>query len=258
VRRSDPPCFGREELFYQLGLRQFGNFPKLKLDPPAPLRPLITLAVDAEQNTELSNLSKPQIVDVSDCLIMRLFRPPRIVLTGASRSSSTVYCAYPYLPERDAKRVLLAGYHDRRDGRQPSCNYPRFDPELGQTSAVFHATWPTGEHSVASLIGGRCSVNDKVNWNSEQECFDTFLRELAYFYVPGPAVLAEPSAPGCNKDDSDNTTNASQGEASEKWQIEHVLFPAMKRYMTGPKSLLTRDVVQIASLPDLYRVFERC
>jgi hypothetical protein len=61
-------------LFYQLGLRQFGNFPKLKLDPPAPLRPLITLAVDAEQNTELSNLSKPQIVDVSDFLIMRLFQ----------------------------------------------------------------------------------------------------------------------------------------------------------------------------------------
>lgn len=65
---SDPPWFGcgREELCYQLGLRQFGNFPRLKLDPPAPLRPLITLAVDAEQNTELSKLSKPEIVDVSD------------------------------------------------------------------------------------------------------------------------------------------------------------------------------------------------
>jgi len=58
------PRFDREELFYQLGLRQFGNFPRLKLDPPAPLRPLITLAVDAEENTDLSKLSKPQIVDV--------------------------------------------------------------------------------------------------------------------------------------------------------------------------------------------------
>jgi len=58
------PQFDREELFYQLGLRQFGNFPRLKLDPPAPLRPLITLAVDAEENTDLSKLSKPQIVDV--------------------------------------------------------------------------------------------------------------------------------------------------------------------------------------------------
>jgi DNA mismatch repair protein MLH1 len=62
-----------------------------------------------------------------------------------------------------------------------------------------------------------------------------------------------------DKDKGDHTVNAQQQEeASEKWQIEHVLFPAMKRYMIATKSLLTRDVVQIASLPDLYRVFERC
>lgn len=58
-------------MFYQLGLRQFGNFARLKLDPPAPLRALIALAVDAEQNTELSKLSKPQIVDVRERPITR-------------------------------------------------------------------------------------------------------------------------------------------------------------------------------------------
>lgn len=58
-------------MFYQLGLRQFGNFARLKLDPPAPLRALIALAVDAEQNTELSKLSKPQIVDVREFFITR-------------------------------------------------------------------------------------------------------------------------------------------------------------------------------------------
>jgi DNA mismatch repair protein MLH1 len=63
---------------------------------------------------------------------------------------------------------------------------------------------------------------------------------------------------GTEKDGANSAGASSQQEASEKWQIEHVLFPAMKRYLTAPKSLLTRDVVQIASLPDLYRVFERC
>jgi DNA mismatch repair protein MLH1 len=114
-------------------------------------------------------------------------------------------------------------------------------------------------------------MHAKVNWNSERECFDSFLRELAYFYVPGPGPLATaPSVAaehvdeddeGIEKDkDGDHPASAGsqQQEASEKWQIEHVLFPAMKRYLTAPKSLLTRDVVQIASLPDLYRVFERC
>ena len=108
----------------------------------------------------------------------------------------------------------------------------------------------------------------KVNWNNEEECFDTFLRELAYFYVPGPGPLLVPSPPGHTENDDadkenedDHTVNAQQQEEAstiEKWQIEHVLFPAMKRYLIAPKSLLTRDVVQIASLPDLYRVFERC
>jgi DNA mismatch repair protein MLH1 len=82
------------------------------------------------------------------------------------------------------------------------------------------------------------------------------LRELAYFYVPGPTLPAERSASERSKDE--DIANAPQEESSENWQIEHVLFPAVKRYMTAPKSLLTRDVVQIASLPDLYRVFERC
>lgn len=43
-----------------------------------------------------------------------------------------------------------------------------------------------------------------------------------------------------------------------RWQIQHVLFPAAARYLAAPRSLLDRDVVQVASLPDLYRVFERC
>jgi DNA mismatch repair protein Mlh1 C-terminus len=149
VRRPDRPCFGREELFYQLGLRQFGNFPKLKLDPPAPLRPLLTLAVDAEQNTELSNLSKPQIVDVSELLIIRLstrLNHPR------SLFFAIVDRAYPYLSKRDAKGVLLAGYHNRRDGRLPSRADPGLYPELGQTSAFLHATWPTGERAVTSRL----------------------------------------------------------------------------------------------------------
>ena len=57
-----PPC--REELFYQLGLRQFGDFNRIKLEPPPPLRTLVTLAVDAEEGTKHSQLSKPELVEV--------------------------------------------------------------------------------------------------------------------------------------------------------------------------------------------------
>jgi DNA mismatch repair protein MLH1 len=58
-------------------------------------------------------------------------------------------------------------------------------------------------------------------------------------------------------DEADSEELAAQ-EKAERWQIQHVIFPALRRYVNAPKSLLDRDVVQIASLPDLYKVFERC
>lgn len=86
-----------------------------------------------------------------------------------------------------------------------------------------------------------------MNWNSEQECFESFLRELAYFYVPEP--LIPDKVVGSESKDEEEAT---------RWQIQHALFPALSRYIVAPKSLLNRDVVQVANLPDLYRVFERC
>jgi DNA mismatch repair protein MLH1 len=150
---------------------------------------------------------------------------------------------------------------------------PDFTPNLDKLPLFFMRLGPQVSFAFASIcpvrLGRSLMSTYKVNWNNEQECFDTFLRELAYFYVPGPGPLLVPSPPGHtghddadeDKDKDDHTVNdKQQQEASitEKWQIEHVLFPAMKRYLIAPKSLLTRDVVQIASLPDLYRVFERC
>ena len=54
----------REELFYQLGLRQFGDFSRIKLEPPPSLRSLLEIAVEADETTSSSQLTNQQIVDV--------------------------------------------------------------------------------------------------------------------------------------------------------------------------------------------------
>lgn len=54
----------REELFYQLGLRQFGDMSRFKLDPAPSVRTLVELAIDAEPGTERSSMSKSEIVEV--------------------------------------------------------------------------------------------------------------------------------------------------------------------------------------------------
>lgn len=89
-------------------------------------------------------------------------------------------------------------------------------------------------------------LGPQVDWTDEERCFESVLRELAYFYVPGPL------------DGAPATLEDTEESRAEKWQIEHILFPTMRKYLVPPKSLLERDVVQVASLPDLYRVFERC
>lgn len=89
-------------------------------------------------------------------------------------------------------------------------------------------------------------LGPQVDWMDEERCFEFILRELAYFYVPGPL------------DGTPASLEDTEESKAEKWQIEHIIFPAMRKYLVPPKSLLERDVVQVASLPDLYRVFERC
>ncbi|THH13620.1 hypothetical protein EW146_g6622 [Bondarzewia mesenterica] len=199
-----------EELFYQLGLRQFGDLQRFKLNPPPSLRALVTLAVEAEEGTEQSKLTKPQIVDaIMDILVSR--------------------------------RDMLAEYFSfciSADGLVESLPllFQDYTPNLDKLPLFLMRLGP------------------QVNWTSEVECFDTFLRELAYFYIPGPLSphVTEEAGSGIEKGAE------SQPEKAEKWQIQHVLFQAMRRYLLAPRSLLDRDVVQVASLPDLYRVFERC
>ncbi|PCH44902.1 DNA mismatch repair protein MutL [Wolfiporia cocos MD-104 SS10] len=193
-----------EELFYQLGLRQFGNICRIKLDPPPPLKDLVKLAVDVEEGIERSSLSRPQIVDrIVDVLMAR-----REMLSEYFSLDISADGAVESIP------MLLRNYTPNLD------KLPLFLMRLGP----------------------------QVNWASERECFESFLRELAFFYVP------EPLSPT-------HTDEAPQSEAEDKsmrWQLQHVLFPAIARYLVAPKSLLDRDVVQVANLPDLYRVFERC
>ncbi|XP_075986821.1 DNA mismatch repair ATPase Mlh1 [Anticarsia gemmatalis] len=81
----------------------------------------------------------------------------------------------------------------------------------------------------------------EVNWESEKECFDSFSRQTAIFYSqPNP----------------DKTTESVK---AEEWKQEHIIFPAIRRFFLPPSSFVHNGaILQIASLNDLYKVFERC
>lgn len=76
----------------------------------------------------------------------------------------------------------------------------------------------------------------KVNIEDESECLEGVMKEIALLYLPEPTLEAS---------------------ASTNHLLETVLFPAIRERFVALR-VLENEVVQIADLPGLYRVFERC
>uniref|UniRef100_A0A671XK75 MutL homolog 1, colon cancer, nonpolyposis type 2 (E. coli) n=1 Tax=Sparus aurata TaxID=8175 RepID=A0A671XK75_SPAAU len=86
----------------------------------------------------------------------------------------------------------------------------------------------------------------EVNWDDEKECFRDFSRECSMFYSIRKQYILE----------------AEPGEEQAnlwRWKVEHIIFKAFRTLFSPPKSFSEDGtVLQIANLPDLYKVFERC
>lgn len=94
-------------------------------------------------------------------------------------------------------------------------------------------------------------LGTRVEWDDEKGCFGSFLKELAHFYAPSQA----------QDDDEDPEQEDAEGQRDQhsRWQLEHVLWPSMRRYTAYSRESLTNgDLKQVANLPDLFRIFERC
>ncbi|KAK0094823.1 hypothetical protein PV326_009886 [Microctonus aethiopoides] len=77
-----------------------------------------------------------------------------------------------------------------------------------------------------------------VEWSIEKECFDGISRETAKFF-----------------------SHIDPNSSSYDWKhlTEHVIYPAIKESLLPPKHFAhDSTILKIASLPNLYRVFERC
>ncbi|NXC76821.1 MLH1 protein, partial [Anhinga anhinga] len=94
----------------------------------------------------------------------------------------------------------------------------------------------------------------EVNWDEEKECFESLSKELAMFYSLRKQYIIDEA----NRADSQNEDSDS-GSTTWKWTVEHVLYKAFRTHLLPPKHF-TEDgnVLQLANLPDLYKVFERC
>ncbi|KAK3626275.1 DNA mismatch repair protein Mlh1, partial [Elasticomyces elasticus] len=104
--------------------------------------------------------------------------------------------------------------------------------------------------SLGKLPNFLLRLGPHVDWNDEKGCFQSFLRELASFYVPE----ALPPAP--EKGEVEDDELAKRRDELHR-AIENKLFPAFKARLVATRPLL-KGTIEVANLKGLYRVFERC
>lgn len=108
------------------------------------------------------------------------------------------------------------------------------DGMLESLPSLLHQHRPCVAHLPVYLL----RLATEVDWEQETRCFETFCRETARFYAQ-----------------LDWREGATAGFS--RWTMEHVLFPAFKKYLLPPPRIKDQ-IYELTNLPTLYKVFERC
>jgi len=112
-----------------------------------------------------------------------------------------------------------------------------------------------------------------VNWSSEEACFDGVAQELAQCFaqLPSHALLGTDSVACQTKSSSpllvpnlsgaiEHCKGSSKQLSSEAIErVTDILWPMVKTYLLPPREFLEDNIVLlVASLEQLYKIFERC
>lgn len=223
------------ELFYQIGLSEFGNFGDIVLNPVLKLRDLLEVAIanqHAKQADLMKHMNPEEKAEYIDSACAQIF---------ARRDMLREYFALDITEEGALRSIPLL----LKDYAPSTSKLPNFLLRIGPN----------------------------VDWDNEKACFHTFLRELALFYIPEAyktsTKLSETVSSPHPMQREETAENALTGHdiSSAKGQkeielrhtIESVLFSAFKKRLIATKQLaMDKRVSQIGELGQLYKIFERC
>ncbi|KAF2143625.1 uncharacterized protein K452DRAFT_267856 [Aplosporella prunicola CBS 121167] len=209
------------EYFYQLGLTDFGNFGTVRFEPPLNLHELLRIGAEHEKKSAGAGALDEEF-DWADA----------VAQVEAQLISRRDMLAEYFSMEISADGLLRAIPLLVKSYTPPLAKLPQFLLRLGPF----------------------------VNWVQEKECFETFLRELAAFYVP-EALPPPPPSPSSSTDGEASVEEEDQAVAARRAHVEraleHTLFPAFRARLVATRGLL-KGVIEVANLKGLYRVFERC
>lgn len=248
------------EYFYQLGLTEFGNFGTINLESSPKLVDLLSLATAMERDEE-NRRQKSAAENVGDA---------DSIASDSTGPEETAEIDFTIVPTTVAKHLI-----ERREMLNEYFSISiSADGCLLSIPLLLKGYMP----SLAKLPRFLLRLGPYVDWTNEENCFRTFLRELAAFYTPEQLPAPSSSSKSLqakdhnaspseseHEDDSRNN-NRNKDQEDEKitrrrsqitWMLEHILFPSIRSRLVATNDLVN-GVVEVADLKGLYRVFERC
>ncbi|KAJ1983553.1 DNA mismatch repair protein [Dimargaris verticillata] len=215
-----------EEMLYQRFLLQFCNFGRIDLEPP---------------------------VDLTQMLLMALDSRPESIPAGAPAQSPEAMVQEGAQLLIDRRAMLDEYFYMTVDAQGQLTTLPLviagYTPNLVKLPVFLHR------------------LVTEVNWHEEKACLAGICRELAKLYAPVPPlppellVMDEYSQPSQTADSDGPWATAWESAAMQTYKdaVQHLLFPGFKSHFYAPSVLADHQcLMQLADLPDLYKVFERC
>jgi len=211
-----------QEFFYQILVMDFGNFAMFRLSEPAPIYDLAMLGLDSKMSGwKPADGNKPDLAQ----FLVKFF---------------------------DEKSEMLRDYYsiDVKDGSIMGL-------------PVLLADYVPALEGLPLLL---LRLATEVNWEEEKDCFMTLSRELARFYAVRKGYTDFDDLHTDDKENIDTPSStekegSSSGPSKSKWEwvVEHVVYRAIKRHFLPTTNIAKNSaILQLANLPDLYKVFERC
>lgn len=222
------------EYMYQVGLTDFGNFGVIRFSPPLDLRELLSIAAEAESDALVSGAED----------------------TGRGKGKGKEMAMPDAPPDLDPDELVERVANQLIERREMLLEYFSFEVspagELLSIPLLVKGYTP----AIVKLPHFLLRLGPHVVWDEEKACFETFLKELASFYVPEQLPPTRGATGDGNEEEIDEEVKARRKHV--RWAVEHVFFPAFKARLVATKSLMKGGVLEIANLKGLYRVFERC
>lgn len=199
------------ELFYQIGLTDFGNFGKIE--------------IINEGGIDIKQLIQSEIYENSDLVKMYLENNKMDQMPDLDDLAQTCFT--------DMSEMWEEYFSVEIDISNPD------NPKLKSLPLLIKGYIPSWNKLSLFLF----RVISKVNWEDEKECLGGILRQLALFYIPEMIP--------------DDLEDVEERQERIRDFLENLIMPVVKRKFLAT-DIMIRDVIEIASLPKLYRVFERC